>query len=84
MKNTTNMKNPVKFMNKRGGPIFIYHVYDNSYMRIDLLDSSESSLHNIPYHSHIVIKDVILINDDIIPSETIIEMKLNKNHICIN
>ena len=79
-----NMNNPVKFMNKRGKPIFIYHVYDNSYLRIDLLDSSESSLHNIPYNSHIVIKDVILINDDIIPSETIIEMKLNKNHICIN
>ena len=78
------MKNPVKFVNKRCSPVFIYHVYDNSYLRIDLLDKNESSLHNIPYNSHIVIKDVILIKDVIIPSETILETKLNKNHICIN
>ena len=78
------VKNPVKFMNKRGKPIFIYHIYDNSYLQIAILDENESSFHNIPYDSHIVIKDVILINDHIIPSETISETHLRDNHIIIH
>ena len=79
MKNTTNMKNPVKFMNKSHGPIYIYHVYDNSFLQLATLSRGETTVMNIPHGSHIAIKRGVTVEDMIVPIETIFETYLDKN-----
>jgi|TARA_B110000967_G_C18819963_1_gene528164 hypothetical protein len=73
------MKNPVRFSNRKEQTIFIYHVYDNSFLQLATLSRGETTVMNIPRGSHIAIKKGVTVEDMIVPIETIFETYLDKN-----
>ena len=75
----SEMKNPVRFSNRKDQTIFIYHIYDNSFLQLATLEPKGTTIQNIPYGSHIAVKRGEAIEDMIVPIETIFETYLDKN-----
>jgi len=74
------MKNPVRFSNKNKQKLFIYRYYDNSMFQLCELSQNETTILNIPLHSHIAIKSGYDNGQYIIPTETIMETYIDKNY----
>lgn len=78
------MKNPVRLSNKTNYNLYIYQYYNTSMFQLCSLSSDKTTIINIPYNSHIVIKKSYDNGFYSLPGETIIDTHLKQNFINIS
>ena len=78
------MKNPVRLSNKTNYNLFVYQYHNTSMFQLCNLFAEQTTIINIPYNSHIVVKKSYDNGFYTLPGETIINIIVNKNFINIS
>ena len=77
------MKNPVFISNKKEQILYIYTIYDNSLLQIAKLGGFSTTILNIPKNSMVSIKKCNVVEDILVPNETLYEDILSMNHLVL-
>jgi len=77
------MKNPVFISNKKDQVVYIYRIFDNSMLQLAKLDEFSTTILNIPKNSTVSIKRCNIVEDILVPNETLYEDILYMNHLVL-
>jgi len=78
------MKNPVRLSNKTNYNLFVYKYHNTSMFQLCNLLPEKTTVINIPYNSHIVIKKIYDNGCYLLPGEIIIDTHIKQNFINIS